>query len=144
MQAGKHPGYYTLAIMLALLALGLGIAYTPWMASFTETVEDRNPALIATGLAIWGWIIRVVVFLAFLLIPRRDQLGHAAGELRRHGRRRTWRSTRRWSGPGRTARSSPTRRSTAPRWASRPPTRRSSRNAQKYAVQLGNAVEVRS
>jgi MFS family permease len=68
-EAGKHPGYYTLAIMLALLAFGLGIAYTPWMASFTETVEDRNPALIATGLAIWGWIIRVVVFLSFLCIP---------------------------------------------------------------------------
>jgi MFS transporter, ACS family, D-galactonate transporter len=68
-QAGHHPGYYTLAIMLALLAFGLGVAYTPWMASYTETVEHRNPALIATGLAIWGWIIRVVVFLAFLLIP---------------------------------------------------------------------------
>ena len=68
-QAGHHPGYYTLAIMLAVLALGLGIAYTPWMASYTETVEARNPALTATGLAIWGWIIRVVVFIAFLLIP---------------------------------------------------------------------------
>jgi ACS family D-galactonate transporter-like MFS transporter len=69
MQAGHHPSYYTLAIILALLSLGLGIAYTPWMASFTETVEDRNPALTATGLAIWGWIIRVVVFVAFLIIP---------------------------------------------------------------------------
>jgi MFS transporter, ACS family, D-galactonate transporter len=68
-QAGHHPGYYTLAIMLALLSLGLGIAYTPWMASFTETVEARNPALIATGLAIWGWIIRIVVFLAYLCLP---------------------------------------------------------------------------
>ena len=68
-QAGHHPGYYTLAIMLALLSLGLGIAYTPWMASFTETVEARNPALTATGLAIWGWIIRVVVFVSFLIIP---------------------------------------------------------------------------
>ena len=68
-QAGHHPGYYTLAIMLALLSLGLGIAYTPWMASYTETVEARNPALTATGLAIWGWIIRIVVFAAYLLIP---------------------------------------------------------------------------
>ncbi len=68
-QAGHHPGYYTLAIMLALLSLGLGIAYTPWMASFTETVEARNPALIATGLAIWGWIIRIVVFAAYLTLP---------------------------------------------------------------------------
>jgi MFS family permease len=68
-QAGHHPGYYTLAVILAFLALGLGIAYTPWMASYTETVEARNPALTATGLAIWGWIVRVVVFASFLLIP---------------------------------------------------------------------------
>ena len=68
-QAGHHPSYYTLAIMLALLSFGLGVAYTPWMASFTETVEARNPALTATGLAIWGWIIRVVVFASFLVIP---------------------------------------------------------------------------
>jgi MFS transporter, ACS family, D-galactonate transporter len=68
-QAGHHPGYYTLAIMLAVLSLGLGIAFTPWMASFTETVEARNPALTATGLAIWGWIQRVVVFVSFLIIP---------------------------------------------------------------------------
>ena len=68
-QAGHHPGYYTLAIMLAVLSLGLGVAYTPWMASFTETVEARNPALTATGLAIWGWIQRVTVFVSFLIIP---------------------------------------------------------------------------
>jgi MFS family permease len=68
-QAGHHPSYYTLAGILAALAFGLGVAYTPWMASFTETVEARNPALTATGLAIWGWIIRVVVFISFLIIP---------------------------------------------------------------------------
>jgi MFS family permease len=68
-QAGHHPGYYTIAIMLAVLAFCLGVAYTPWMASFTETVEARNPALIATGLAIWGWIIRIVVFVSYLIIP---------------------------------------------------------------------------
>jgi MFS family permease len=68
-QAGGHPSYYTLAIILAALAFCLGIAYTPWMASFTETVEARNPALTATGLAIWGWIIRIIITIAFLLIP---------------------------------------------------------------------------
>ena len=68
-QAGHHPGYYTVALMLAGLSLGLGIAFAPWMASFTETVEARNPALTATGLAIWGWIQRVVVFVSFLIIP---------------------------------------------------------------------------
>ncbi|HEY2693031.1 MAG TPA: MFS transporter [Streptosporangiaceae bacterium] len=69
MQFGGHPSYYTMAVILAVLSFCLGVAYVPWMASFTETVEARNPALIATGLAIWGWIIRVVVFLAFLVIP---------------------------------------------------------------------------
>jgi MFS family permease len=68
-QAGHHPSYYTLAIILAIGAFFLGVAYAPWMASYTETVEARNPALIATGLAIWGWIVRVVIFIAFLIIP---------------------------------------------------------------------------
>jgi hypothetical protein len=69
LQAGHHPSYYTLAIILALSSFFLGVAYSPWMASYTETVEARNPALTATGLAIWGWIIRVVVFISFLIIP---------------------------------------------------------------------------
>ncbi|HET7013010.1 MAG TPA: MFS transporter [Streptosporangiaceae bacterium] len=69
LQAGHQPSYYSLALILAALSFGLGIAYTPWMASFTETVEARNPALTATGLAIWGWIIRVVVCASFLVIP---------------------------------------------------------------------------
>jgi MFS family permease len=69
LQAGHHPGYYTLAIMLAVMAFCLGVAYTPWMASFTETVEARNPALTATGLAIWGLIVRLTVCVSFLIIP---------------------------------------------------------------------------
>jgi MFS family permease len=68
-QAGQHPSYYHLAILVALLSFFLGVAYVPWMASFTETVEHRNPALTATGLAIWGWIIRIVVFVSYLFIP---------------------------------------------------------------------------
>ncbi|HEX3785497.1 MAG TPA: MFS transporter [Pseudonocardiaceae bacterium] len=68
-QAGGHPSYAGLAGILATLSFFLGIAYTPWMASFTETVEARNPALTATGLAIWGWIQRTVVFVSFLVIP---------------------------------------------------------------------------
>jgi MFS family permease len=69
LQAGRHSSYYHMAVIVALLAVGLGIAFTPWMASFTENVEARNPALMATGLAIQGWILRVVVFIAFLVIP---------------------------------------------------------------------------
>jgi MFS family permease len=68
-QFGHPTSYYKMALIIALLSFFLGVAYTPWMASFTETVEARNPALTATGLAIWGWIIRIVVFAAFLAIP---------------------------------------------------------------------------
>ena len=69
LQFGHHPSYYTMAILLAVASFCLGVAYVPWMASFTETVEARNPALTATGLAIWGLIIRIVVFAAYLIIP---------------------------------------------------------------------------
>jgi hypothetical protein len=47
----------------------MGCAYVTWMASFTETVEAHNPALTATGLAIWGWLVRLVVTACFLSLP---------------------------------------------------------------------------
>ncbi|HET6963667.1 MAG TPA: MFS transporter [Acidimicrobiales bacterium] len=68
-QAGHHPGYYTLAAIISVLSAFLAVAYCPWMASFTETVESHNPALTATGLAIWGWIIRVIVFVSYIILP---------------------------------------------------------------------------
>jgi MFS family permease len=68
-QIGKPTSYYHMAVLLGFLGFFLGAAYVPWMASFTETVEARNPALTATGLAIWGWIVRVVIFGSYLLLP---------------------------------------------------------------------------
>jgi ACS family D-galactonate transporter-like MFS transporter len=67
-KVGAHPSFSTIAAILAIMLFFLGVAYTPWMASFTETVEHHNPAAVATGLAIWGWIIRVVVFASSLLL----------------------------------------------------------------------------
>ncbi len=67
-KTGAHPSFGSIAAILAIMLFFLGVAYTPWMASFTETVEHRNPAAVATGLAIWGWIIRVVVFASSLLL----------------------------------------------------------------------------
>ena len=64
-----HTGYYTFVWILSLMAVFLGVAYAPWMASFTETVEKRNPALTATGLAVWGWIIRAVVSISIFILP---------------------------------------------------------------------------
>ena len=64
-----RTGYYTLAWTVAALAVFLGIAFAPWMASFTETVEKRNPALTAHGLAIWGWVIRATVAVSVFILP---------------------------------------------------------------------------
>ncbi len=63
------PTFSSIAILLALTGAWLGAAYAPWMAAFTETVEHRNPALSATGLAIWGWILRVTIASAVITIP---------------------------------------------------------------------------
>ena len=46
------------------------MTYTPWMAGYTEPVEAHNPALSAHGLAVWGWILRIVVALSFIVLPR--------------------------------------------------------------------------
>jgi hypothetical protein len=64
-----HTGYYTFVWELSLLAAGIGLLFSPWLAAFTETVEARNPALIATGLAMWGWTLRIAVAGSFLVLP---------------------------------------------------------------------------
>ncbi|WP_304047603.1 MFS transporter, partial [Jatrophihabitans endophyticus] len=66
-----HPSTSSTAfiIILSLLAVFLGVAYAPWMASFTETVEKRNPALTATGLAVWGLVIRIVIAISVFIVP---------------------------------------------------------------------------
>lgn len=61
--------YYTLVWQMVLLAISLAIVFAPWMAAYTETVEDRNPALVATGIAVWAWIIRLVVAASTFVLP---------------------------------------------------------------------------
>jgi len=62
-------GYYTFAWMFIGIGVLSGLTYAPWMASFTETVERHNPAATATGLAVWGWIIRIVVAVSAAFVP---------------------------------------------------------------------------
>jgi MFS family permease len=59
-----------MALVGSVISTMLGFAYAAWMASFTETVESHNPALTATGLAIWGWLLRLVVTASFVALPR--------------------------------------------------------------------------
>ena len=71
LQAGHpHTGYYSNVLVVVLLATAIGCAYAPWMANYTEQVESHNPALSASGLAVWGWILRLVVAVSFLVLPR--------------------------------------------------------------------------
>ena len=65
-----QTSYNYFAVLLAVLACTLAVTYAPWMASFTETVERRNPALVATGLAVWGLVLRVVVGVAVFVVPQ--------------------------------------------------------------------------
>jgi len=60
--------YYTFAVVLIISAAGGGLAYCAWMANFTETVERHNPAATATGLAVWGWTIRIVITVALAVL----------------------------------------------------------------------------
>jgi len=71
-QQVDHPrtGYYSNVLVAVLLGVALASAYTPWMAGYTEAVEAHNPALTASGLAVWGWVLRIVVALSFVVLPR--------------------------------------------------------------------------
>jgi MFS family permease len=67
--AGQKPSFALLVTISCAQSLLVGFAYTAWMASFTETVEAHNPALTGTGLAVWGWLQRLVVTACFLALP---------------------------------------------------------------------------
>ena len=69
--AATNPetSYHTFAAYFVLMSFGAGVAYVAWMAGFTESVEKRNPAATATGLAVWGWIIRITVTVSFAVLP---------------------------------------------------------------------------
>lgn len=62
-------GYYTFVGLCVGVGISGGLAFGPWMASFTETVERRNPAATATGLAVFGWINRILVAASVALLP---------------------------------------------------------------------------
>ncbi|GAA5019777.1 MFS transporter [Kitasatospora paranensis] len=68
LSATHHQGYHTLAVYFVLGASGVGMTYVAWMAGFTETVERHNPAATATGLAVWGWILRLVVTVSLAVL----------------------------------------------------------------------------
>ncbi len=67
----SHPftSFGTLIALEVPLAACISLTYAPWMAGYTEMVEAKNPALVGTGLALWGWLLRLVVGLSFIFLP---------------------------------------------------------------------------
>ncbi|WP_216911058.1 MFS transporter [Nocardia noduli] len=59
----------SIKLYLAIAGLGQGLMNATWMAGFTETVEKRNPAATATGLAVWGSTTRLIFTAALAIFP---------------------------------------------------------------------------
>jgi MFS family permease len=66
---GHQVSFGALALLMGVMSGSFGVAMIGFYAGYTETVEDRNPALVATGLAVWGWIVRIMAFLSFFITP---------------------------------------------------------------------------
>ena len=71
LRQADHPftPFSTLITLEVLLAAFISLTYAPWMAAYTEMVEAKNPALVGTGLALWGWTLRLTVGLSFIFLP---------------------------------------------------------------------------
>ena len=50
-----------MTMVASLMGCFLAIAYVPWAAQFSETLEDVSPALQATGWAFFGLVARAWV-----------------------------------------------------------------------------------
>jgi MFS family permease len=59
--AGTHPSSVTMIVLMSLLGGMFGITYAPWMAWFSETLEDISTAIQASGWAMWTMVLRVYV-----------------------------------------------------------------------------------
>ena len=65
-RTGQPTTVVLMGAILVILSIGIGCYNVTWLAAFSETVEDINPALVGTGMGLYGSVIRVVVVLASL------------------------------------------------------------------------------
>ena len=59
--AGTHPSETTMIVLMSLLGGMFGIAYCPWMAWFSEALEDISTHIQASGWALWTFVTRAYV-----------------------------------------------------------------------------------
>lgn len=53
-----------------LLGASLAVAYSPWMAGYSEDAEDADPRLQGTAWGVYGFLSRSVAVLVLLAVPR--------------------------------------------------------------------------
>lgn len=61
LQIGKPINMGMMTLLLSIIAAMTVVVWATWMASYTETLEDINPAYVATGMAIYSSVQRVVI-----------------------------------------------------------------------------------
>jgi MFS family permease len=66
---GAAAGVVEIATIGAVLGMFLGVTYAPWMANFSENVEDIRASLQATGWGIFGFCVRVMIVAMLLIAP---------------------------------------------------------------------------
>ncbi len=69
MNAKAGISFTGITLILCLLSVSLACCYAPWFASFTETLENYNPGLIATGSSLYGFATRLVGVPFGIIIP---------------------------------------------------------------------------
>lgn len=67
---GTDTSITVVGIVMACLAMSWSVFQIPWFAAYTETIEAHSPSLVASGMAIWAWVLRIVVTLSFLFVPQ--------------------------------------------------------------------------
>lgn len=66
---GAAAGTAEISALGAVLGMFLGVTYGPWMANFSENLEDIRPSLQATGWGLWGFCVRVMVVILVIVAP---------------------------------------------------------------------------
>src|SRR5260370_40075094 len=66
---GRELPRSTMVMVASLMGCFLAIAYVPWAAQFSETLEDVSPALQATGWAFFGLAARAWLAISAPLSP---------------------------------------------------------------------------
>ncbi|WDL97712.1 MFS transporter [Alicyclobacillus sp. ALC3] len=72
-----HVGHRPLLLGLVSVGIFLGVAYTPWMAMFSETMESIRPALQGSGWGVFGLFVRVMVTVLLVAAPLMTAKAHS-------------------------------------------------------------------